>query len=135
MVYFIFNKPLFFFFWKIFISLTSTSIVFYFFLLQKDHYIFHDHIFNFFFFFFIYNFNKFFLEPVFVFFFFVDNILLTLLYIGNRTVYKKHYWSFMYFKKLTLPHKLCKFYKLCKLCESFMSSILSSSHLKSHKLL
>ena len=134
MVYFIFNKPLFFFFWKIFISLTSTFIVFYFFLLQKDHYIFHDHIFNFFFFF-LDTFHKFFLEPVFVFFFFVDNILLTLLYIGNRTVYKKHYWSFMYFKKLTLPHKLCKFYKLCKLCESFMSSILSSSHLKSHKLL
>ena len=134
MVYFIFNKPLFFFFWKIFISLTSTFIVFYFFLLQKDHYIFHDHIFNFFFFF-LDTFHKFFLEPVFVFCFFVDNILLTLLYIGNRTVYKKHYWSFMYFKKLTLPHKLCKFYKLCKLCESFMSSILSSSHLKSHKLL
>ena len=134
MVYFIFNKPLFFFFWKIFISLKSTFIVFYFFLLQKDHYIFHDHIFNFFFFF-LDTFHKLFLEPVFVFFFFVDNILLTLLYIGNRTVYKKHYWSFMYFKKLTLPHKLCKFYKLCKLCESFMSSILSSSHLKSHKLL
>lgn len=134
MVYFIFNKPLFFFFWKIFISLTSTFIVFYFFLLQKDHYIFHDHIFNFCFFF-LDTFHKFFLEPVFVLFFFVDNILLTLLYIGNRTVYKKHYWSFMYSKKLTLPHKLCKFYKLCKLCESFMSSMLSSSHLKSHKLL
>ena len=133
MVYFIFNKPLFFFFWKIFISLTSTFIVFYFFLLQKDHYIFHDHIFNFCFFFSWY-FSQVFFEAC-ICFVFVDNILLTLLYIGNRTVYKKHYWSFMCFKKLTLPHKLCKFYKLCKLCESFMSSILSSSHLKSHKLL
>ena len=134
MVYFIFNKPLFFFFWKIFISLTSTFIVFYFFLLQKDHYIFHDHIFNFCFFFFLILFTSFFWS-LYLFFVFVDNILLTLLYIGNRTVYKKHYWSFMCFKKLTLPHKLCKFYKLCKLCESFMSSMLSSSHLKSHMLL
>ena len=135
MVYFIFNKPLFFFFWKIFISLTSTFIVFYFFSSTEGSlHLSRPHI-QFFFFFFLDTFHKFFLEPVFVFVFFVDNILLTLLYIGNRTVYEKHYWSFMYFKKLTLPHKLCKFYKLCKLCESFMSSILSSSHLKPHKLL